>query len=351
MLSLNDFDYYLPEKLIAQQPVEQRDQSRLMVLDRAHRTVSHHRFSDIETLLGPSDLLVVNNTKVFPARLLGRKETGGKAEVLLLGYPAANNNGNSFTCECLIKASKRPGEGTAIIFDDSLYGEVDAINNGRAHITLHCNGDFDSILHRLGRMPLPPYIKRDDEAPSSRDDRERYQTVYADKTGAVAAPTAGLHFSDDLISKLKAKGIEFASITLHVGYGTFMPVRVTDIRDHRMHSEWYEISEDADKKINNATKNGKRIIAVGTTSVRALEYATDETGFVCPGAGECDLFITPGYKFKVVQAMITNFHLPRSTLIMLVSAFAGREFLLDAYQAAVQSEYRFYSYGDGMLIV
>lgn len=351
MTNINSFDYYLPEKLIAQKPAEQRDQSRLMALDRASRAISHKRFSDIETLLEPSDLLVVNNTKVFPARLLGRKETGGKAEVLLLGYPNTNDNENSLTCECLIKASKRPKEGAVIIFDDSLYGKVGAINNGRAHMTLHCNGHFDSILHRLGRTPLPPYIKRDDEASSSRDDRERYQTVYADKTGAVAAPTAGLHFSADLISRLKAKEIDFVHITLHVGYGTFFPVRVTDIRDHRMHSEWYEISEDAAGKINDAKKNGKRIIAVGTTSVRALEYAADEKGRVSAGAGECDLFISPGYQFKVVEGMITNFHLPKSTLIMLASAFAGREFLLEAYQAAVQSTYRFYSYGDGMLIV
>lgn len=350
MLSLDDFDYHLPEKLIAQAPAETRDQSRLMVLDRTHRTVAHHRFSDIETLLKPSDLLVVNNTKVFPARLLGRKETGGKAEVLLLGYPDTNNNGNNLTCECLIKTSKRPKEGTIIVFDESMYGEVNRVVDSRAEITFHFKGDFDRALQRLGHIPLPPYIKRNGGGASPCDDSKRYQTVYADKTGAVAAPTAGLHFSADLINRVKNKGTEFVHITLHVGYGTFLPVRVKNIRDHKMHSEWYEISEDAAQKINDAKSDGKRIIAVGTTSVRALEYAADGKGRVCPGAGECDLFISAGYRFKVVQAMITNFHLPRTTLIMLASAFAGREFLLESYQIAVQSGYRFYSYGDGTLI-
>lgn len=347
--NITDFDYHLPEELIAQTPADRRDQSRLMVLDRTHRTVSNYRFCDIETLLGPGDLLVVNNTKVFPARLSGRKESGGKAEVLLLGYPGTNP-GNSFTCECLIKTSKRPKEGTIIIFDNSMYGQVHKTVDGRAEITFHFKGDFDEILQRLGRIPLPPYIKRGEDGTSPCDDRIRYQTVYADKTGAVAAPTAGLHFSGELINRLTTKGVDFVPITLHVGYGTFLPVRAKDIRHHHMHSEWYEISDEGARSINDAQRRGKRIIAVGTTSVRALEYAADQEGRVRPGAGECDLFIFPGYRFKVVRAMITNFHLPRSTLIMLVSAFSGREFLLKAYQDAVQSRYRFYSYGDGMLI-
>ena len=351
MLSLDDFDYHLPDKLIAQQPVEQRDQSRLMVLDRTSCIISHKRFSDIETLLHPSDILVVNDTKVFPARLVGRKETGGKAEVLLLGYPSRESLGHDLACECLIKASKRPREGTVIFFDESLYGEISVLRNGCARMIFHCNGDFDEILHRLGYMPLPPYIRRDTKDISPCDDELCYQTVYAEKTGAVAAPTAGLHFSSELIRRIMEKGIELVPITLHVGYGTFLPVRVKDICKHVMHSEWYEISEDTARKINEAKERGQRIVAVGTTSVRTLEYASDDKGCVSPGAGQCDLFIFPGYQFKVVQAMITNFHLPRSTLIMLASAFAGREFLLEAYEAAVQLGYRFYSYGDGMFIV
>jgi S-adenosylmethionine:tRNA ribosyltransferase-isomerase len=351
MLSIDDFDYHLPGELIAQQPMEQRDQSRLMVLDCARRAIAHKRFSDIETLLEPSDVLVVNDTKVFPARLVGRKETGGNADVLLLGYPSRDRLGHGLACECLIKASKRPRAGTVIVFDESLYGEVSAVSNGRARMIFHCNGNFDEIVHRLGYMPLPPYIRRDEEGTLLCDDRLRYQTVYAEKIGAVAAPTAGLHFSPELIRRLTEKGIEIVPITLHVGYGTFLPVRVKEICKHVMHSEWYEISEDAAHKINEARKSGKRIIAVGTTSVRTLEYAANDKGRVAPGAGPCDLFIFPGYQFKVVRAMITNFHLPRSTLIMLASAFAGREFLLEAYEAAVQLGYRFYSYGDGMLIV
>ena len=347
---IDDFDYELPHGLIAQKPAGERDLSRLMTLDRADRTVSHHRFRNIETLLSPSDLVVVNTTKVFPARLLGRKKTGGKAECLLLEYPNVTNN-NSFSCECLIKTSRRPGKGTVIVFDESMYANVEEINDGKAQITMHYKGDIDRILHRLGRMPLPPYIKREDKDPLFADDRMRYQTVYADKTGAVAAPTAGLHFSLDLIDRLKAKGIEFVSITLHVGYGTFFPVRVKHIRNHKMHSEWYEISEGAAGKINDARRQGRRIIAVGTTSVRTLEYAAGEKGRVSAGSGECDLFIYPGYRFRVVDAMITNFHLPKSTLIMLVSAFAGREFILKAYKNAVQAGYRFYSYGDAMLII
>ena len=350
MLSIDDFDYHLPGELIAQQPAEQRDQSRLMVLDCARRTIAHKRFSDIATLLEPSDVLVVNDTKVFPARLVGRKETGGKADVLLLGYPSKDSLGHGLACECLIKASKRPREGTVIFFDESLYGEISALSNGKTRIIFHCNGDFDEILQRLGHMPLPPYIRRDEASILACDDRLRYQTVYAEKTGAVAAPTAGLHFSPELIRCITEKGIELVPITLHVGYGTFLPVRVKKICQHVMHSEWYEISPGSARKINDARKNGKRIIAVGTTSVRALEYTTDDKGCVAPGAGQCDLFIFPGYQFKVVRAMITNFHLPRSTLIMLASAFAGREFLLEAYEAAVQLGYRFYSYGDGMLI-
>jgi S-adenosylmethionine:tRNA ribosyltransferase-isomerase len=322
-----------------------------MMLDRGRRTISHKRFSDIETLLYPSDVLVVNDTKVFPARLVGRKETGGKAEVLLLGYPSRDSLGHGLACECLIKASKRPREGAVIFFDESLYGEVSALSNGRAGMIFHCKGDFDEIVHRLGYMPLPPYIKRDAKDILPCDDRLRYQTVYAEKIGAVAAPTAGLHFSPELICRLTEKGIELIPITLHVGYGTFLPVRVKEICKHVMHAEWYEISENAAHKINEAKDRGKRIIAVGTTSVRTLEYAADDQGCVSPGAGQCDLFIFPGYQFKVVQAMITNFHLPRSTLIMLTSAFASREFLLEAYELAVQLGYRFYSYGDGMLIV
>lgn len=352
MYSLNDYSYDLPEALIAQKPADRRDQSKLMFLNRATGDVAHHDFGDIYDFLRPTDLLVINNTEVIPGRLTGRKETGGKAEVLILDYTGGRQalaRTGEFVCDCLVNASKRPKPGSAIIFDKGLSATVMDFKDGVYTIRFTCKDDFETHMYRIGRIPLPPYIKRTDDG-ISEDDRVAYQTVYASRKGAIAAPTAGLHFTPALIEKIKSKGIELVPVTLHVGYGTFVPVRVDDVRDHVMHSERYFISEDAARKISRAKTQGRRVIAVGTTSVRTLEYAAGDSGAVAPGAGQCDLFIYPGYKFKLVDAMLTNFHLPRSTLLMLVSAFAGRENILRAYARAIEKQYRFYSYGDAMFI-
>jgi len=349
MFSLKDYDYHLPEERIAQKPVARRDQSRLLCMDRKTGEISHHKFLDIYDLLSPSDVLVINNTEVIPARLLGRKETGGKAEVLILDYPGNRkslvHNGEC-VCRCLIKTSKRPGNGATLFFDHELKAEVVNCESGIYNVKFSYTGNFEHILDRIGRIPLPPYIKRNDD----ENDRTFYQTVYAAQKGAVAAPTAGLHFSLNLLEKLREKGVKIVAITLHVSYGTFLPVRVSDIRDHRIHSERYVISQDTADHINRSKKAGHRIVAVGTTAVRTLEYACNGNGIVSEGEENCDLFIYPGYRFKAVDAMITNFHLPKSTLLMLVSAFANRENVLAAYQAAIEKGYRFFSYGDAMLI-
>ncbi len=352
MYTLDDYDYSLPEALIAQTPATDRGGSRLLHLNRGSGAVSHRHFLDIVTLLHPSDVLVVNNTRVIPGRLHGRKATGGKAELLILDYGETDGRGRddrNRVYRCLIKASKQAGAGTRIYFDEGLVAEVRDFSDGIYTVAFSAPEPFDGLLHRIGRTPLPPYIRRDETQPDEAD-RMRYQTVYACEQGAIAAPTAGLHFTDAVLSQLSEKGVTVTAVTLHVGYGTFLPVRVDDIRDHRMHDEWYSISEETARIISHAKTEGRRVVAVGTTSVRTLEYATGSDGVIQPGGGRCNLFIYPGYTFKGVDAMITNFHLPRSTLLMLVSAFAGRETILRAYDAAVEEKYRFFSYGDAMFI-
>ena len=351
MFSLENYNYKLPEKLIAQEPVTRRDRSKLLFMHKETGRLSHHRFYEICDLLVPSDILVINNTEVIPARLFGKKATGGKAEVLILDYPGERKNRTcgELVLRCLIKTSKRPKNGTALFFDQGLQAKVVDYQEGIYKVKFSYKGDFESILYRIGNVPLPPYIKREGNN-FACDDRTCYQTVYALQKGAVAAPTAGLHFSKNLLRKIAEKGVRIVAVTLHVGYGTFLPVRVSDIRDHRIHSEWRSISKDTADIVNRAKTDGRRILAVGTTCVRALEYAADKSGNVFHGSGSCDLFIYPGYGFKVVDAMITNFHLPQSTLLMLVSAFAGRENILKSYQEAIQNRYRFFSYGDAMLI-
>lgn len=352
MYSINDYDYKLPEERIAQQPVSQRDQARLLFLDRKSDHLSHHNFYEIYDFLSPSDVLVVNDTKVIPGRLFGKKETGGKAEVLILDYAGgikAKQEAGRFVCDCLIKSSKSPKIGAPIYFDQGLKARVIDRKDSLFTLKFLFGGDFESLVDQIGDTPLPPYVKRGHNPPDI-DDRISYQTVYASKKGAVAAPTAGLHFSKKLLEKIKAKGIRIVAVTLHVSYGTFLPVRVSDIRKHGIHSEWYHISEKTADVINRSKANGGRIVAVGTTCVRTLEYAADDQGNIVCGGGNCDLFIYPGYRFKIIDALITNFHLPRSTLLMLVSAFAGREKALSAYKTAIEKRYRFYSYGDAMFI-
>ena len=297
--------------------------------------------------------MVINNTRVIPGRLLGRKETGGRVEVLLLNFAEEYRNTVPFgqkEFSCLVKASKQPKPGTLLRFDRGMTAEIVRVRDGKALIRFSYQGDFETLLDTIGMVPLPPYIKRQEGEKPPCDDRKAYQTVYAEKSGAIAAPTAGLHFTRKLLDKVKAKGVGIAAITLHVGVGTFSPVRVDDIRQHHMHQEWYFVSEDTAGMINRAREKGGRVIAVGTTSVRTLEEISDPDGAVAGGSGQCGLFIYPGYRFKAVDAMITNFHLPKSTLLMLVSAFAGRENILGAYEEAVREKYRFYSYGDAMVI-
>lgn len=346
---IDTYDYDLPESLIAQHPADQRQDSRLLVLSRADGATAHRRFYQVADFLCAGDVLVVNNTKVIPARLFGHKASGGKVEVLLIDYAGRKQTGtrpDRFECRCLIRASKAPRPGARLVFDDSLHAAVISAESGTFVVEFTCAAPFEKILHKIGHVPLPPYIRRN----GKQEDRHAYQTVYAAQNGAVAAPTAGLHFSAGLLEKIRQNGVEIAEITLHVSYGTFMPVRVTDIREHQMHTEHYEISAPAADRINAALAGGRRIVAVGTTSVRTLEYAADDSGRIQSGAGQCDLFIYPGYRFKAVDAMITNFHLPRSTLMMLVSAFAGKNHIMAAYHEAIAEKYRFFSYGDAMLI-
>jgi len=351
MYSIEDYNYILPEELIAQEPVAERDQSRLLTLDRQSGKLSHHVFNELDTLLNPSDVLVINNTRVVPGRLMGKKETGGRVEILIVNYATGNQSpSHSKQFDCLIKASKPARVGTRLYFPENVQATVvDRIDEYTHRLRFSHKGEFAEILEKIGKTPLPPYIKRDRRQPS-RKDRTAYQTIYASRNGAIAAPTAGFHFTEQLMTRIKRKGIQVAEITLHVGYGTFLPVRADDIRSHQMHSEWFDIPEETASMVTHAKNEGKRIVAVGTTAVRTLEFAADESGKVRPGVGDCDLYIYPGYEFRVVDAMVTNFHLPKSTLLMLVSAFAGRENILSAYQAAIQERYRFYSYGDAMII-
>lgn len=353
---LSDYDYDLPKEKIAQTPCKNRSESKLLHLNRRSESIHHHQFKDIAALLKSDDLLVINNTKVVPARLSGKKETGGKVEVLIVDYATGIKNLEEtgfFKCDCLVKASKNPKKGAKLLLGDEgeakFEASVEAVKDFVSEIKFLNGHKFLSFLKRFGKIPLPPYIKRDDLS-SGKNDREDYQTVYASQEGAVAAPTAGLHFTKALMDDLEKKGIEFATITLHVGYGTFVPVRVDDIRDHQIHSEYFSLSRENADKINRARQQNRRVVAVGTTSVRTLEFLSDKNGMVTPKAGMCDLFIYPGYTFKCVDAMITNFHLPESTLLMLVSAFYTREKMLDAYQKAIKNNYRFFSYGDAMLI-
>ena len=352
MYKLSDYAYHLPSEQIAQQPVDNRGGSRLFCLDRATGEIAHRRFDELACLLKPDDLLVINDTRVIPARLKGHKETGGQVEVLIIDYRAGMTcleQQGYFECDCMIRASKTPKPGTRLILGAGLTARVEGTASGLFLVRFFCDTDFRQALEAVGEIPLPPYIHRNGTTDARRD-RENYQTVYAKKEGAVAAPTAGLHFTRDLMAGLEEKGIEFEKITLHVGHGTFAPVRVEDIRDHQIHSEFFSISQDTAKCINRAKKEGRRVIAVGTTSVRTLEFCSKETGQLVPGSGMCNLFIYPGYRFRMVDAMITNFHLPESTLLMLVSAFAGRETMLHAYKEAVENKYRFFSYGDAMLL-
>ena len=336
-----DFYYELPEELIAQDPLEDRSSSRLLVLDKESGAVSHHVFKEITDYLHEGDCLVINDTKVIPARLIGSKVgTEAKIEILLLKRKENN------IWETLVKPGKKAKIGTKISFGEGLLvGEVvDIVDEGNRLIQFTYEGIFEEILDKLGQMPLPPYITH------QLEDKNRYQTVYATHTGSAAAPTAGLHFTPELLEEIERKGIDIARITLHVGLGTFRPVKVDEITEHHMHSEFFQIDEEAAMKINRAKDSGKRVICVGTTSCRTIESAADETGHLKACSGWTEIFIYPGYQFKILDCLITNFHLPESTLIMLVSALAGREHVLPAYEEAVKERYRFFSFGDAMLI-
>lgn len=340
-MNVKDYDYDLPEELIAQDPLEDRSSSRLMVLDRQTGDVEHRHFTDILEYLHPGDCLVINNTKVIPARLFGVKEdTQAKIEVLLL------KRKENDIWETLVKPGKKAKPGTKLVFGDGLLTAevVDVVEEGNRLIQFHYDGIFEEILDQLGQMPLPPYITH------QLKDKNRYQTVYAKYDGSAAAPTAGLHFTKELLQKVKDMGVDIAEVTLHVGLGTFRPVKVENVLDHHMHSEFYMVSQEAADKINRAKESGHRVIAVGTTSTRTLEAAADENGRLHETSGWTEIFIYPGYQFQVIDALITNFHLPQSTLVMLVSALAGREHVLHAYEIAVKERYRFFSFGDAMLI-
>lgn len=338
---LNEFDYNLPEELIAQTPCAKRDHSRLMVLNRKEKTIEHKHFYDIKQYLRKGDTLVFNDTKVMPARLIGhRAKTGGKVEVFLLKRLTNTNQ-----WEVLVKPGKKAQLGNIIEFSDELACEVVGHTDfGGRIVEFKFDGIFEEILDRLGETPLPPYIHE------KLEDKNRYQTVYAREEGSAAAPTAGLHFTKELLEKIKEKGIKIAHVTLHVGLGTFRPVKVENILEHHMHSEFYMVDEEDANMINECRANGGRVIAVGTTSTRTLETVTDENGIVHPGSGWTQIFIYPGYQFKAIDCLITNFHLPESTLLMLVSALAGRENVLNAYNKAVEEKYRFFSFGDAMFI-
>lgn len=353
-MHISDFDYELPEELIAQRPAERRDASRLLVVERANGEWREASFAELPRELRAGDCLVVNNTRVFPARLTGRREPSGGRVELLLVRELESDSGGTRTWEALAKPARRLPVGARATFADGrLTAEVvEELEGGRRVVRFASDEDFDALVEEAGRMPLPPYIKRDEWDTDARDfDRERYQTVYAERRGAIAAPTAGLHFTPRVLEELRERGVRLAQITLHVGYGTFAPVRAEDLSEHRVAAERFEIEEGAALIINDARASGGRVVAVGTTTVRALESVADERGRVRAGRGETSLTITPGYVFRTVDAMVTNFHLPRSSLLVLVSAFAGRELTLAAYRHAVAARFRFYSYGDCMLIL
>jgi S-adenosylmethionine:tRNA ribosyltransferase-isomerase len=352
MFSIENYDYDLPGELIAQSPVSDRDGSQLLLIDRAREALSDHHFFDLPGLLNPGDLIVVNNTRVISARLFGRKESGGKVEMLVLEHPVPGDR-QSDTRWCMLKASKRPKPGSLLFFEKGVSAQVEEFGQGGlAKITFSGPVSLDFLMEEEGSLPLPPYIKRDYKANIHSDmDRERYQTVYSSQRGAVAAPTAGLHFTERLLNNLRKTKISIAELTLHVGHGTFSPVRTQDIRDHKLGDETYNITPETADQINQARAEGRRIIAVGTTVVRTLESAATGEKRITPGKGRTGLLITPGFRFNIVDGLITNFHLPRSSLLFLVSAFTGLKFIQEAYGYAVQRRYRFYSYGDAMLII
>ncbi|MGY4690459.1 tRNA preQ1(34) S-adenosylmethionine ribosyltransferase-isomerase QueA [Salibacterium sp. K-3] len=340
-MNVEDFNFPLPEELIAQTPLEKRDDSRLMVLDPEAKKIHNDTFPSILNYLDAGDCLVLNDTRVLPARLFGEKETGGRVEVLLLKQEEQD------VWETLIKPAKRVKPGTVLYFGGTtLQAEcIDTLEHGGRLLRFHYSGVFLEILEELGEMPLPPYIKE------KLEDRERYQTVYAREEGSAAAPTAGLHFTEEILEQARIKGVHVTTITLHVGLGTFRPVEVETVEDHHMHAEFYQISEGTALLLNETRENGGKIVAAGTTSARTLETAADENGTFNKVSGWTDIFIYPGYDFRGIDALLTNFHLPKSTLIMMVSALAGREFLMDAYQEAVRLRYRFFSFGDAMFIM
>ena len=340
-MDVKDFYFDLPEELIAQDPLEDRSSSRLLVLDKKTGATSHHIFREIKDYLKPGDCLVINDTKVIPARLYGHKEeTGALIEILLL------KRRENDIWECLVKHGKKARTGAKITFGDGiLKGEIiDIVDEGNRLIQFHYEGIFEEILDQLGEMPLPPYITH------KLQDKNRYQTVYAKYEGSAAAPTAGLHFTEELLQKIQEKGVKIARVTLHVGLGTFRPVKVDDVTQHHMHTEFYHVSQEAADIINETKKQGGRVICVGTTSCRTIESAADGQGVVQATEGDTDIFIYPGYQFKVLDCLITNFHLPESTLLMLVSALAGKENIMAAYKEAVEMKYRFFSFGDAMFI-
>lgn len=339
-MELKEFYYDLPENLIAQVPIAKRDESRLMVLNRNAQTIEHKIFKDIIDYLELGDCLVRNNTKVIPARIYGKKETGANVEFLLL------NNIEGDIWECIVRPGNKLHVGTKVIFGNGLLNAeiLEVMEGGTRRVKFTYKGIFNEILDQIGLMPLPPYIHEE------LKEKDRYQTVYAKYQGSAAAPTAGLHFTNELLEKLQEKGVQIANVTLHVGIGTFRPVKVEKIEEHHMHTEHYYIKKEDADKINNAKRTGHRVIACGTTSCRTLETVADENGFVKETEGDTSIFIYPGYKFKCLDALITNFHLPKSTLVMLVSALAGKDFIMEAYKIAVDEKYKFFSFGDAMLI-
>ena len=340
-MKITEFDYELPENLIAQVPIEKRDESRLMVLDRKNKTIEHKIFKDIIDYLEPGDCLVRNNTKVIPARIYGKKETGAKVEFLLL------NNIEGDIWETIVRPGNKLHAGTKVIFGEGILTAeiIETMPGGTRKVKFSYNGIFNEILDKIGLMPLPPYIHED------LKDNDRYQTVYAKYEGSAAAPTAGLHFTPELLKKIEENGVKIANVTLHVGIGTFRPVKEENVEDHEMHVEHFYIKQEDVEKINETKKNGKRVIAVGTTSCRVLEtIASEDNGMVKETEGDTNIFIYPGYKFKCIDGLITNFHLPKSTLLMLVSALAGKDYILKAYNEAVKEKYKFFSFGDAMFI-
>ena len=342
-MKIEEFDYHLPPSLIAQYPSSQRGETSLMILDRQTGGIEHQAFHDITKYLRGGDLLVLNNTRVLPARLIGKKETGGRIEMLLI----PSWNGTKGEWRALIRGAGKVKPGARVRFEPEIDGEIKEIKDGKGRVTFSYHGEVTELLQKIGHIPLPPYIKRRDEPL----DRERYQTVFAERDGSIAAPTAGLHFTHALLQSLKENGVRTTMITLHVGIGTFSPVKARDIEDHALEAEWIEISEETAREIEEAKARGGRVISVGTTTTRALESFSDGNREVRSGKGMSSLFIYPPFRFRVIDGLITNFHLPKSTLIMLVSAFAGKEALMRAYQEAVSRRYRFYSYGDAMLIL